>query len=297
MSSAPSGAPSGAPTESPEEKKLAKAIEIICKVAKEGEKSGFAVDTVAEAAYFFRTSVLTAPFRMAWNTMPALMQREFAAANQTAAGKFLMDYLPMLNLRFYFTPGLLVAGLAECGIVSFKMNSEEEAAMTAEIGEDASEEAKVAYRSNVEEKVIKGITMPFEGGVSFVAGTAGSVVGTVVPEAKPVVMIAKGADVVNNAKNGYFVQVRERVHALELEAAKAKAEAEKNAAEVPAEQETEHHQIAQADPEAVEDHPHVDHGGKIPPLTFDPNTTDGSYYGPVVKPANNNDDYDEAAAA
>lgn len=298
--STPSGSPSGAPHEDNEHAQLEKAVEIISKVAEAGEKSGFAVDTVAEAAYLLKTSALTAPFRMAWNALPAVMQREFAAANQTAAGEWLIRYFPMLNLRSYFVPGLLVAGMATLGVVPFKLNNEEESNMAAELGESADEAAKSAYISSLQEKVVEGITLPYEGAAGALTGKLGKVAGTVVPELKPVVIAAHGAEALDNAKSGYCKQVRERVYALELEAAKAKDEAVKEAAEVPAVQAEEHHEVALADPEAVDDHAPANNNGDIPPLTFDPNTTDGSYYGPVgpiQRPANHSDNLGEEAAA
>lgn len=140
--------------EASETEKLQKAVDLIAKVAKEGEKSGFTVDSVAEAAYILRTSFLTAPFRMAWNILPAFAQREFAAAEQSGFGEFLMRYLPFLNLRNYFVPGLMASAFAKAGILEFKMNDEEEAKMKTELGENPSEEARLAFKAKVEEEVV-----------------------------------------------------------------------------------------------------------------------------------------------
>ena len=229
--------------EQSEVEKLNKGLELIAKVAEKGAESGLGVDSVAEVAYLFRTSFLTAPFRLGWKLLPAFAQREFAAANQTGFGEFLMRYMPFLNLRAYFAPGLMAAAFAKMGIVEFKMNNAEEAAMQAELGEHPSEEAKIAYQAKVEETVVKGIITPYQGAAGALTGKMGTVIGAVQPELKPVVGAAKAATVIEGTKEGYFSHVRERVHALRLEAATAKTA-------VANEMTTEHDMVALADPHA-----------------------------------------------
>ena len=209
--------------EKAEKEKLDKAVELIMKVAKEGEKSGVGVEAFAEAAYFFRNSFLTKPFWIAWNLNPSIIQRELAMAEQTGPGEFLMRYLPMLNLRSYFMPGLFLAGLAKAGVLKFKMSTEEESKMKTDLGETPDEAAKAAYASTVNEQIVKGIILPYEGMGKVLSGTVGTVIGTIQPELKPVVVAGKVVDVVEGAKDGYFEQIRERVAAMEVAAAQEKA--------------------------------------------------------------------------
>jgi len=256
--------------EASETEKLQKAVELIAKVAKEGEKSGLAVDSIAEAAYILRTSFLTAPFRMAWNILPAFAQREFAAAEQTGFGEFLMRYLPFLNLRNYFVPGLMASAFAKAGILEFKMNDEEEAKMKSELGEQPSEAARLAFQAKVEEEVVKGIITPYEGASKIVTGPVGKVVTMVEPELAPVIGVAKAGEAIEGARDSYLAQVRERVHALELSALQAKEAAEQAKTVVPDTRVQEHNAVASADPEA-----------HIPPLPA----------------ANNSDHLNQSAAA
>lgn len=233
-----------------EVEKLNKAAELIAKVATEGEKSGFGVDAVAEAAYFFRSSKLTLPFRLAWSAAPSLFQREMVGTNQSAIGEFFMRYLPMMNPRAYNFPGLFIAALAKVGVVEFKLNGDEEKTMEKELGENPSDAAKTAYKAKVEESLIDGIIHPYQGVSKIITGPLGAIVSTVQPELAPAVAVAKAGDIVEGARDGYFVQVRERVHALELETAQKKDAAEAEKIAVPKEVVQEHNAVANADPEA-----------------------------------------------
>lgn len=231
--------------EKAEAEKLSKAVELIMKVAKEGEKSGVGVDAFAEAAFFFRNSSLTKPFWAAWELNPAIIQRELAMAEQSGPGEFLMRYLPMLNLRAYFIPGLFLAGLAKAGVLKFKLNEEEEARMKAQLGETPDEAAKVAYEAMVNEKVVGGIVLPYEGMGKVLGGAVGTVIGTVQPELKPVVVAGKVIDTVEGAKEGYMQQVRQRVAAMEVEAAQKKAAEAKAKADVTGTVAIEHKAVVQ----------------------------------------------------
>lgn len=212
--------------EKAEAERLGKAVELIMKAAKEGEKSGVGVDAFAEAAFLFRNSFLTKPFWAAWELNPAIIQRELAMAEQTAPGEFLMRYLPMLNIRAYFMPGLFLAGLAKIGVLKFKLNEEEKSKMKAELGENVEEAARIAYAAQVNEKVIGGIVLPYEGLGKALGGTLGTVIGAAQPELKPVIVAGKAVDVAEGLRDGYFKQVRERINALEVKAAQEKADKE-----------------------------------------------------------------------
>ncbi len=271
-------APSPAPdaTDKPEEdsektesEQLDKAMELISKVAKEGEKSGVGVDALAEAAFFFRNSVLTRPFWAAWNLAPAGLQRELAMAEQSVVGEWSMRYLTPLNPRAYFLPGVFLAGLARTGVLKFKLNTEEETQLKTELGETPEAAAKVAFEAGANEKVIDKIVLPGEGVTKIVTGPLGKIISVVQPELAPVVGVAKAGEMVEGARDGYFLQIRERVNAMEVEAAQKEAEAKAKTA-VPDTVVVEHNAVAAG----LEPEVHV------PPL-----------------PANNSDHFSEVKAA
>lgn len=264
--------------EKAEKEKLEKAMELIMKVAKEGDKSSIGVDTLAEAALFFRNSFLTKPFWAAWNLAPAILQRELAMTEQTAVGEFFMRYLTPLNPRAYFMPGLFLAALARIGVLKFKMNDEEAAKMKAELGENPEEAAKIAYAAKMDEEIIGRIVLPGEGVTKIVTGPLGKIVATVKPELAPVVAVAKVGEVIEGARNGYFDQVRNHVHAMEVVAAQEKAA--KEAAEAKA-------KAGVAGTVAIE-HTAMEADLK-PEVTLTP--------APTPAPANNADHHNEAAAA
>lgn len=236
--------------ETAEANELNQAVELICKAAKEGEKSGIGVDSLAAAAHFFKSSILTAPFHYMWNLAPASVQRGIGGTDQSEIGKFLMRYMPMANPRAYLAPAYLVVGLARAGVLDFKLTKEEEVAMHAQLGQTPSEEAKIAYNAKLQENLLAGIVMPYEGAAEALTGKVGTVITAVQPELTPVAVAAQGTVVLEGARDGYFKQVRERVHGIELEVAKAKEAAKQAKDAVPGTATEEHDKIAAADPQA-----------------------------------------------
>lgn len=263
--------------EAAEKAKLEKAMDLIMKVAKEGESSSIGVESIAEAALFIRNSKLTRLFWAAWNLAPAGLQRDLAMAEQSAVGEFTMRYLTPLNPRAYFVPGLLLAGLAKAGVLKFKLNAEEETAMKASLGETPDEASRVAYEAGANEKVIEGIVMPGEGVTKIVTGPLGKIVATVQPELAPAVGVAKVGEFVEGARDSYFKQVRDRVHAVEVAAAQKKAA--KEAAEAKAKETVPGTVVVEHNAVATDLEPEV----HIPPL-------------PAL-PANNSEHFSEVKAA
>lgn len=219
--------PDGHDSEGPEanEKKegdeLDQSLKLISLAIKEGEKSGVGVDSLASAAHFLRNTALLAPLRFAWEQLPAGIQRNFAMADQSGAGEFLMKYFPQIDLRAYFLPGTAMAALALLGVVGFKLTEEEEKQMHAELGENPSEAAKVAFQAQIEEAVVQKIVLPGEGIPALAGGALGMAAAEADPALAPAVAVAKVGDIATQARDSLLSQVRARVHSLDVQDAQA----------------------------------------------------------------------------
>ncbi|MFA4814684.1 MAG: hypothetical protein WC924_03415 [Candidatus Gracilibacteria bacterium] len=234
--------PTGPEHEPTESELLAKGAEAVARTGERIAEDQGTVDTVAKAVFAVKDSAPYLVVKAAWELLPAGTQRNLAMADHNALGEFLLKYFPAVHPEAWFPPSYFAAGFISCGLLNFKLTKEEEGEMAAQLGSDASETQKMAFRAEKQKTVIAKVVIPGEGYMGTLDSKPLRAATTLEPELAPIVVIGKAGGMIQGAREGFFENVRAQVHALEVAAQEAK-----EAEEVPTVATTEHDEVAAAD--------------------------------------------------
>lgn len=215
---------------------LEKGVNVVASATTEVIENDETRDSLAKAVLSVRNSLAYKALTLAWNILPAGVQRTMLT-NHTELGAFILRYMPMAHPEAYFVPGQMAAAFIQLGLLDFNLTDEENTAMEEALGIDATESQKMAYRAEQQEALIAKIVTPGEGYTDVFSSKTAGAAAKLNPELEPFVLIGKAGGMLKNARDSLFQDVRARVHQLEVEAR------EKN--EVEATEEKEHDKIAE----------------------------------------------------